>query len=172
MKEVWKRLVYNGVDYGDLYEVSNLGQIRNARNHKVRKLNILQTGYYFVSVSLGDRNHKPTWRVHKAVAETFIPNPNNLPIVNHIDGNKLNNSVDNLEWCTYKDNVKHALDNGLAKPLPCVYHNKLSKLTKEQCEYIYNVYVPYDANFGSRALGKKFGVYHSTILKAYNYMAG
>ena len=172
MKEVWKRLVYNGVDYGDWYEVSNIGNVRNARTHRVRKLNVLKTGYYFVSVSLGSRQNKLTWRVHKAVAESFIPNPDNLPIVNHIDGDKLNNVIDNLEWCTDKYNTKHAIDTGLFEVSPCSYHNKLSKLTKEQCEYIYNVYIPYDLEFGSRALGRKFGVSHDVILKTYNYMAG
>lgn len=53
------------------------------------------------------------YKAHRLVAELFIPNPNQLPIINHIDGNKLNNSVENLEWCTYYDNNKHARDTGL-----------------------------------------------------------
>lgn len=113
MVEVWKRVIYQGKDYGDFYEVSNLGNIRNAKTHKVRSLNILQTGYYFVSGSLGSRSDKITFKVHKAVAESFIPNHNGYPCVNHIDGNKLNNSVDNLEWCTYKENSQHASKLGL-----------------------------------------------------------
>ena len=97
MEEVWKRLIYHGEDYGDWYEVSNIGNIRNSRTHRVRKLNVLPQGYAFVGVSLGSRANKPLFRVHRAVAETFIPNPKNLPVINHIDGNKLNNVVENLE---------------------------------------------------------------------------
>ena len=54
--------------------------------------------------------------VHRLVAETFILNSNNYPVVNHIDGNKLNNSVNNLEWCNQSENVRHSYANGLQKP--------------------------------------------------------
>lgn len=162
MKEIWRRLIYQGKDYGDYYEVSNFGEIRNTKTNRVRKKNILHTGYYFVSGSLGSRNQKITFKIHKAVAETFIPNPNSLPIINHKDGNKLNNYVENLEWCTYMENSQHAEAHNL------VYHingedNPSSKLTYKQVEYIRDNYIPGDKNFGARGLARKFNVSHSTI---------
>ena len=169
MEEVLKRLIYHGEDYGDWYEVSNIGNIRNSRTHLVRKLNVLQQGYAFVVVSLGSRDSKVLFKVHRAVAETFIPNPKNLPVINHIDGNKLNNVVENLEWCTYQENTKHAIQNGLYKSPPRGYHNPCCKFTKEQVDYIKKVYIPYDKEYGSRALARKFNVTHYAILKAYNY---
>lgn len=69
------------------------------------------TGY--LQCNLYDENGKVYKRVHRLVAETFIPNPYNLPQVNHIDGNKLNNNVNNLEWVTNSENVQHGYDNNL-----------------------------------------------------------
>lgn len=114
MEEIWKRMIYQGVDLGDYYYVSNLGEIKNARTGKIRKKNIMKTGYYFVSISLGKRGKYMLIKVHRAVAETFIENPNNYPFINHIDGNKLNNNVNNLEFCTPKYNSQHARRLGLA----------------------------------------------------------
>ncbi len=113
IKEIWKRMIYHGKDLGDYYLVSNKGEIKGVKSGKIRHKNIMPTGYYFISISLGSRENKMTIKNHRAVAETFINNPNNLPFINHIDGNKLNNSVDNLEWCTPKENAQHAVKMGL-----------------------------------------------------------
>lgn len=69
-------------------------------------------GYHFVALSKDNGYHNKL--VHRLVAEAFIPNPNNYPCVNHKDGNKSNNSVSNLEWCTIKQNLHHAVETGLA----------------------------------------------------------
>lgn len=71
-------------------------------------------GYYVVNLRNGTKPH--TKAVHLLVAHTFIDNPDHLPTVNHKDGNKLNNNVDNLEWMSYADNNIHALVNHLRKP--------------------------------------------------------
>ena len=76
--------------------MSNTGKIRNATSKKEYKLHISKTGYYQVVISLGSRTNKKVFRVHKAVAETFIPNYKKYKIVNHKDLNKLNNNVLNL----------------------------------------------------------------------------
>lgn len=164
MQEEWKRLIYQGKDYGDWYEVSNLGNIRNSNTKYVLKLKLLKTGYYSITASLGSRQSKKTIRVHRAVAETFIANPNNYPVINHIDGNKLNNCVDNLEWCTYADNTRHAWDNGLITPKRGV-DNHWSKLTSEDVKYIREHYILGDNMYGTRGLARKFGVTHEVIRK-------
>ena len=110
---IWKRMIYHGKDLGDYYLVSNTGEIKGVKTGKIRKKNITNRGYYYVSISLGSKEDKPSIKIHRAVAETFLNNANNYPTVNHKDGNKLNNHVYNLEWCTYKDNSVHAVNTGL-----------------------------------------------------------
>jgi len=123
MEEIWKEIK----DYEGLYEVSNLGRVRRIKdwcgNKNAKKfkpcLRILKpklnnaNKYYLVSLS---KNSKVKYvRIHKLVAETFIPNLEGLKCVNHKDGNKLNNRLDNLEWTTYSGNLSHAIKMGLKK---------------------------------------------------------
>lgn len=92
------------------YEISSLGKIRNLQG-KVLKTYIQNSGYEQIKINYqGLHIHKS---IHRLVAEAFIPNPLNRPCVNHIDGNKLNNTVDNLEWCTNSENILHARKTGL-----------------------------------------------------------
>lgn len=99
---VWKPIV----DYEGLYEVSNTGQIRSLfRYKKTLKYNVTKRGY--CTVELFKNKLSKRLLVHRLVAEAFIPNPDNLPQVNHIDENPQNNSVDNLEWCTAKYNMNY-----------------------------------------------------------------
>lgn len=114
-------------DYEDLYEVSNEGQIRSLCGrygfHKILKQGKGSRGYSVVS--LCRKGEQKTVNVHRIVAITFIPNPHNLPCINHKDGNRQNNSVSNLEWCSYYYNnvygdrlTKSALKRG--KPIMCI----------------------------------------------------
>lgn len=166
MEVIWKTLIYQGNKY-PRFEVSNCGELRNVNTGTIYKQTITPTGYYGVCVSLGSRNDKKLFKIHRAVAETFIPNPENKPTVNHKDGNKLNNNVNNLEWATYSENTQHAFDTGLAKAVSGenVY---CSKLTQEQAEWIRANYIPYSKEFGSRALGRKFDIDHTKILDIIN----
>lgn len=109
----WKGLVYQGKDYGHLFLISSDGEIKNIVTGVIRKKTINPVGYYVVNVSLGSRESKKTIRVHKAVAETFLHTDDFTLDVNHKDGNKLNNNVENLEWCTHRWNMEHAYKNGL-----------------------------------------------------------
>jgi hypothetical protein len=115
MNEIWKRMIYNGKDYGDYYLVSNTGKIKNTRTGLIRKETLHPNGYYLVSVSFGARELKYTIKVHRVVAETFIPRVDGKEYVNHIDCNKRNNNVENLEWCTLSENTQHASEHGLLK---------------------------------------------------------
>lgn len=90
------------------YTVSNSGIVVNNESGKELKVDA-SNGYARVTF-IGDDGKKKKQFVHRLVAEKYVPNPTNKPMVNHIDGNKLNNHVDNLEWVTNEENMIHARD--------------------------------------------------------------
>ena len=108
--EVWKGVIYQGKDYSDFYEVSSLARFRNAKTKRIVKQHVNHEGYLIYVGSLGKRGLQKAFKIHKCVAETFIDNPCNHKEVNHIDGNKTNNSIANLEWCTHEENSRHCVD--------------------------------------------------------------
>ena len=113
MKEAWKPVA----GWENRYEISNLGRLRNARTGRISK-NAVVRNDYIVDI-LSDNGRRKTVRRHRLVAEAFIPNPENKPEVNHKDGVKYNNCVDNLEWATHRENTDHSWMNGLTpKPIP------------------------------------------------------
>lgn len=128
----WKEIdIFDG-----LFSVSSIGQIKNNKTNRILKPTINPTGYYFVVVRPYGRNGGcKAFRVHREVAKAFIRNEENKPTVNHIDGNKLNNSVENLEWATQKEQAAHAHANNLANP-PKGDNCRLSRLTSDQVTYI------------------------------------
>lgn len=116
--EQWGDLIYQKKNYGEKLEVSTQGRVRNKINGHIYKLHKNKSGYVCVCISLGSRKNKILFRVHKAVAETFIPNPNNLPEVNHLNGNKEENATWNLEWTNRKINMRHAVIMGIQNSNP------------------------------------------------------
>lgn len=119
--------------YEGYYQVSDYGNVRSVLfvNNIVRKPRIKnlhkQVGVHGrIYVSLYKDTNRKNCTVHRLVANAFIPNPNNYPEVNHIDGNPQNNNVRNLEWCTKSYNEKHAYHNGLQEKL-VAYNNSRKK---------------------------------------------
>lgn len=96
------------------YEVSDLGRVRNTDTNLIRRQQMRKNGY--VKISLYKNNIEHTYDVHRLVAKAFIPNPKNLPEVNHKHGNKADNRASELEWSTRIDNVRHAIETGLFVP--------------------------------------------------------
>lgn len=107
MKENWKDIK----DYEGYYQVSNFGNIKSLRNNKILKKSLDSRGYNHFITSLN--NKSKLFKIHRLVALHFIPNPENKNQVNHINGIKTDNTVENLEWVTAKENIQHALNNGL-----------------------------------------------------------
>lgn len=127
-------------NYEGLYEASECGQIRSI-DRKILGVDGIEYPYKgrilaqtpnknvrYYTVSLWKNNKGTTHYVHRLVAEAFIPNPSSKPEINHIDGNRQNNLVTNLEWCTRFENTKYAIDTGLK-----VYTNRLSKQEFIEC---------------------------------------
>ena len=125
MQKEWKPIK----GFENLYEISNFGEIKSFKkewkifNYKCNEYRTIskperimkpcttKSGYKQVNLQKNKKTYGKL--VHRLVAEAFIENKNNKKCINHIDGDKLNNRVDNLEWCTYKENAKHAWENGL-----------------------------------------------------------
>ena len=163
MVEEWRDIK----GFGGFYQVSNTGKVRSCCNShgtrgcwKFRSLSANHDGYLKVRLQKGEKD--ATRRVHTLVAEAFIPNPNNFDTVNHKDGDKTNNNVDNLEWADRSQQMIHAYKLGLKKPIKGS-KNSQAKLTDNDVRYIRSHYKRGSQEFGTVALGKKFGVSHRVI---------
>jgi len=109
MQEEWKQI--NGFE--DKYLISNKGEVKSLKNNIILKSFDNKRGY--LQVTIQKESKRFARKIHRLVAIHFIPNPLNLPQVNHIDGIKTNNNVTNLEWCDNTFNVNHAIKLGLVK---------------------------------------------------------
>lgn len=145
--------------------VISLGRV-GARGYVVKDRKLVphrnSNGYLRVSMNLTGKNQ--SYFVHRLVAQCFVENPESKPVVNHKDGNKLNNHFSNLEWVTSSENNKHAFATGLKKPvMRCGESHGMHKLTQADVDYIRGVHTPWNSDCGSKALADKFGVRPQTI---------
>lgn len=113
----WRPVKYKGKYIH--YEISDTGEVRNTETGYVLKQHVDSKGYMRVGLSDAKKGiHNANAKVHRLVATAFHVNEDNLPQVNHLDGDKSNNRADNLDWCTNKENSEHAWETGLQKAHP------------------------------------------------------
>lgn len=157
-QEIWKDI--EGTD--GKYQVSNLGRVKSIQGKREGfiKPEINIGGYLTVHLRV---NHKNLNRVvHRLMMKAFIPNPENKPFVNHKDGNKLNNSFENLEWCTASENRKHAYDTGLCKACPPIGEKNAQGKLKTEDVLSIRVLLKY-TNLRDKQIGEIFNVSQVTI---------
>jgi hypothetical protein len=144
LNEIWKDIV----GYEGLYQVSNLGRVKSlpkydrlGRFHNECIKASVNNGNGYLVVNLKHNGSQQMKTVHRLVAETFLINPTNLTDINHKDGNKSNNVVTNLEWCTRSENMTHAVKNGLHtnfgnRKVMCIELNLIFDSIKQAEEWV------------------------------------
>ena len=147
--EEWKEIQYG-------YEISNQGRIKNPRG-KILGGSTHKDGYRFITIK---GKQIP---IHRIVAESFIENEYNKPFVNHKDGNKMNNSVDNLEWVTQQENIQHSCKNKLQPSKVKTYKGKFTDEQRQQIKDEYN-----NTDISKRQLALKYNVSHTCICDIIN----
>lgn len=174
MEEIWKDIK----GYEGYYQVSNLGRVKRLDKiikqrgrygqlldcfHKGRIKSTHIDKYGYTRVDLYKNSKCIVKQVHRLVAIAFIPNIENKPEVNHIDGNKQNNNINNLEWCTRTENERHAYKTGLKKSR----YGKDNKNSKPVIQYDLNMNIIAEY-VGAREAGRKTGYNQSNITKCCN----
>ena len=135
MDEIWRDIK----NYEGLYQVSNLGRVKSLNYRHTGREQILKPIKYnndYLRINLWKNNKMKTHTIHRIVAQTFLDNPNNYPCINHIDENKTNNNITNLEWCTHEYNnnygtrIQRTVESN-SIPIYCLETNKIYKSAKE-----------------------------------------
>lgn len=165
--ENWKDIP----NYEESYQISNLGRIKSKIRigkfgqlypEKILKFIKSNKGYYRINLYKNKQGKKHL--IHRLIAKVFIPNINNYPQINHKNGVKTDNRIENLEWCTQKQNSQHASNLGL---LNCGIKSNLSKLKDKNIPIIRNLY--YNKKWKIRQIAKYFSVHDYTIRLIVDY---
>lgn len=160
-QEIW----VNVFKTNGFYQVSNLGRVKTTTNvnrigkvmsghPKILKQHINAQGYFIVNITVGGK--EASYLIHRLIAETFLPNPMNLPCVNHINCDKTDNRIENLEWCTPEYNTSHAHKNGRF-PNPTGIKNGSAIITDEIAMDIFT------STLSAKELAAKYGIHFSRI---------
>lgn len=147
-----------------VYFITEDGRVFNSKSKKFLSSTVRNRRYHKIGLFL-NYGIKTDFLIHRLVAECYIPNPDNLPQVNHIDGNKANNHYSNLEWCTSGENIKHSHLLGLTRPKRGEKCN-FAKLTKEDIIEIKKLYE--NGDLYQREIAEKFNVQQSAISRIIN----
>ena len=144
------------------YSVDTEGNVYGPQGLKNKCIN--RHGYYTVGIKINGKSKSII--VHRLIAKAFIPNPDNKPQVNHIDGNKLNNSAVNLEWVTNKENSEHAIFNGLFIPLSEHQYKNAGKLNFQKANEIRVLYKT--KKYTQKEIGKMYNIGSHQVSKIVN----
>lgn len=156
-KEIWKDIP----GFEGIYKISNFGNVHSIRYNKLIKISIGKRGYRVIS--LWYRGKGKTVAIHRLLALLFIPNELNLPCVNHKDGNKLNNDLNNLEWVTYSQNNQHAFDMKLK-----IANNPFGTKSKRglfNLDELKQIKIMKEEGYTNKHIAEYFDVEKSTIQK-------
>jgi len=158
MQEIFKDIK----GYEGLYQLSNLGRIKSTIHAKEKFLKVQNQEYEFYPYyTLYKGNGKKNFRIHRLVALHFMPNPFNKPCINHIDGNKNNYSLDNLEWVTHSENTKHAFKIGSMSHVG----EKHSRTKLKDADILEIRNLDKTTNYTTKELARKYKITGATIRK-------
>lgn len=163
--EIWKDIK----DYKGLYQINNFSRVkslpRNTTNGGILKTAKNSSGY--LMISLCKNGKKKHVYIHRIIAKTFIPNPKNKPCINHKNGIKTDNRLENLEWVTYQENAIHSYKNGLQKIQRGSDRGRVAKLNEKKVKEIRRLYVI--KNYSQRQIALKYSLSQSNISHIINY---